>query len=133
MFVERISYVDYDGNERTEDFRFNLSQAELMEMEFETPGGLEAMIKRIVDQKDVQALGKLFRAVILKSYGEKSPDGKRFVKSEELSKAFSETEAYNQLYMHLIRDEAFANKFVSNLVPNVGDPNSSVSAPAIVR
>lgn len=133
MFVERISYVDYDGNERTEDFRFNLSQAELMEMEFETPGGLEAMIKRIVDQKDVQALGKLFRSVILKSYGEKSPDGKRFVKSEDLSKAFSETEAYNQLYMHLIRDEAFANKFVSNLVPNVGDPNSSVSAPAIVR
>lgn len=131
MFVERIKYTDYDGNNREEDFRFNLTQAELMEMELDTVGGLEETIKRMIDGLDSRAIGKLFKAIILKSYGEKSPDGKRFVKSEELSKAFSETEAYNILYMRLLTDEGYANKFMSNLVPSVDKP--AIPAPSVVK
>jgi hypothetical protein len=133
MFIERIAYVDYDGNKREEDFRFNLTQAELMEMEFDTVGGLEESIKRMIDGLDSKAIGKLFKTIIMKSYGEKSADGKRFMKSEEISKAFSETEAYNVLYMRLLTDEAFANKFISNLVPKVDGAGAKVSAPAVVK
>lgn len=133
MFVERIAYVDYDGNRREEDFRFNLTQAELMELEFDTAGGLEETVKRMIDGLDSKSIGRLFKMIILKAYGEKSADGKRFVKSEELSKAFSETEAYNILYMKLLTNEEFAKKFMSNLVPNVDPKTQNVPAPAIVR
>lgn len=133
MFLERISYVDYDGNKREEDFRFNLTQAELMEMEFDTAGGLEESIKRMVDGLDSKAIGKLFKTIILKSYGEKSADGKRFMKSDEISKAFSETEAYNILYMHLLTDQDFANKFISNLVPVVDANGNKITAPVVVK
>lgn len=133
MFKERITYVDYDGQTRTEDFRFNLTKSELMEMEFDTEGGLEKAISRMVDGLDTRRIGKLFKDLILKSYGEKSLDGKRFVKSEEISKAFSETEAYNQLYMKLLTDEKFANAFINGLVDGVQPlpNNSAVPAPPI--
>lgn len=133
MFKERITYVDYDGQTRTEDFRFNLTKTELMEMEFDTEGGLEKAISRMVDGLDTRRIGKLFKDIILKAYGEKSLDGKRFVKSEEISKAFSETEAYNQLYMKLLTDEKFANAFINGLVDGVQPlpNNSAVPAPPI--
>lgn len=133
MFKERITYVDYDGQTRTEDFRFNLTKSELMEMEFDTEGGLEKAISRMVDGLDTRRIGKLFKDIILKAYGEKSLDGKRFVKSEEISKAFSETEAYNQLYMKLLTDEKFANAFINGLVDGVQPlpNNSAVPAPPI--
>lgn len=117
MIVKRIKYTDYDGNEREEDFRFNLSESELMKMEFDTEGGMEALINKIIDEKDAKKIGELFDRVILMSYGEKSADGKRFVKSPEISKAFSETEAYNVLYMELLTDEKAAAAFVNGLVP----------------
>lgn len=133
MFKERITYVDYDGQTRTEDFRFNLTKSELMEMEFDTEGGLEKAISRMVDGLDTRRIGKLFKDIILKAYGEKSLGGKRFVKSEEISKAFSETEAYNQLYMKLLTDEKFANAFINGLVDGVQPlpNNSAVPAPPI--
>lgn len=117
MIVKRIKYVDYDGNERTEDFRFNLTETELMKMEFDTEGGMEALINKIVDERDSKKIGELFDKIILMSYGEKSADGKRFMKSEEISKAFSETEAYNVLYMELLTDEKAAASFVNGLIP----------------
>lgn len=117
MIVKRIKYTDYDGNEREEDFRFNLTEAELMKMEFDTEGGMEALINKIIDEKDAKKIGELFDKIILMSYGEKSADGKRFVKSPEISKAFSETEAYNVLYMELLTDEKAASAFVNGLVP----------------
>ena len=138
MIVKRIKYTDYDGNEREEDFRFNLTEAELMKMEFNTVGGMEQMINKIMDEKDTKKIGELFDKVLLASYGEKSADGKRFVKSPELSKAFSETEAYNVLYMELLTDEKAATAFINGLIPqNVADKvqnlpsNSRIPAPPI--
>ena len=117
MLKKTITYTDYSGNERTEDFYFNLSKAEVMEMEMSTSGGLAQMIQRIVAAQDAPAIIDIFKKLILKAYGEKSPDGKRFVKSEELSTAFSQTEAYSQLFMELATDADEAAKFVNGIVP----------------
>ena len=115
MVVEPITYTDYDGNERTEAFRFNLTQAEAMELEMSVDGGLSKMLQTIVDAKDAPTIMKVFKDILLKSYGEKSADGRRFVKSEELSKAFSETEAYNIIFMKLVTDSDYAAKFISGI------------------
>ena len=118
MIKETMTYEDYNGNTRTEDFYFNLSQADVMEMEMSTSGGLAEMIQRVVAAQDQPAIIKIFKDLILKAYGVKSPDGRRFIKSEELSTEFSQTEAYSQLFMKLATDADAAAKFVNGIVPS---------------
>ena len=117
MLKKTITYNDYNGVERTEDFYFNLSQAEVMEMEMSTTGGLAEMIKRVVAQQDAPSIIKIFKELILKAYGEKSADGKRFVKSEEIATAFAQTEAYSILFTELATDDKAAANFVNGIVP----------------
>lgn len=119
MIKKTITYTDYNGVERTEDFYFNLTKAELMEMEIGTTGGMADMIKRIIDAKDAPAIIKIFKELVLKAYGEKSADGKRFVKSEEISNGFAQTEAYSQLFMELATDADAAAAFVNGIIPNI--------------
>ena len=104
MLKKTIKYTDYNGVERTEDFYFNITKAEAIEMEMTTTGGMSAMIEKIISTQDTPALFKLFKDIILKAYGEKSPDGKTFMKSEEISNAFSRTEAYSELLTELVSD-----------------------------
>ena len=117
MLKKTITYTDYDGNERSEDFYFYLSKAEVMEMEMSTAGGMSGMLKRIVAAQDTKLIVETFKSIIFKAYGEKSADGKRFVKSEELSKAFSETEAFSGLFMELVSDAGAAADFINAIVP----------------
>lgn len=117
MLKKSITYEDYNGVERTEDFYFNLSKAEIMEMEMGTSGGLTETITRIVAAQDSPAIIKIFKDLVLKAYGVKSPDGKRFEKSEELSTAFSQTEAYSILFMELATNAEEAAKFINGIVP----------------
>lgn len=117
MLKKSIKYVDYNGNERVEDFYFNLSKAEVAEMELSTQGGLAEMINRIVAAQDAPAIVKVFKELILKAYGEKSPDGKRFIKSAELSEAFSQTEAYSELFIELATDSKKAADFINGIMP----------------
>lgn len=133
MFTKTVTYKDFDGNERTEVCRFNLSEPEIIEMETSYPGGLEQMLKKIIEEKDQQKILAVFKELILKSYGEKTPDGKRFVKSKELSEAFSQTGAYEQLYMQILRDIDFAIEFTNGIMPErVRQAASQVSADTIV-
>ena len=118
MFKKTITYTDYNGNERTEDFYFNLSKAELMEMEMSMPGGMKAMLERIISAQDTGKIIETFKKILLKAYGEKSEDGKRFIKSPELSKAFSETEAYSIMFTELAQDATKASEFVNGIVPS---------------
>ena len=118
MLKKTIEYVDYDGNKRKEDFWFNLSKAEIMEMELLQDGGLEKLIKKIISTQNTPKLVELFKALILKSYGEKSDDGRRFIKSPELTKEFTETEAYSQLFMELATDADAAANFVNGIIPS---------------
>lgn len=124
MLKKKITYTDYNGVERSEDFYFNLTKAELMEMEMSTVGGFTEMVQRIVAANDAPSIIKIFKELILKAYGEKSPDGKRFIKSKEISDAFSQTEAYSQLFMELATDANAAADFVNGLVPNENKPNA---------
>ena len=129
MLKKTITYVDYNGNERTEDFYFNLSKAEIMEMEMSTTGGLAEMIQKIVKAQDAPAIIKVFKDLVLKAYGEKSADGKRFIKSDEIRDAFSQTEAYSQLFMELATDADAAAAFVNGIVPK--DVQQKTAAPEL--
>ena len=84
MYRRPITFTDYDGNQVTENFEFNLSKAELVEMEAEYPGGMQAMIQRITKERDGKAIVSVIKDIILRSYGERSLDGRRFVKNEYL-------------------------------------------------
>ena len=118
MLKKIITYTDYNGVERTEPFYFNLSKAELMEMELGVTGGMTEMLNKIIDAKDAPSLMKTFKEMIMKAYGVKSDDGKRLIKSEELSVAFTQTEAYSVLFMELITDDKAAADFVNGIIPN---------------
>lgn len=122
MLKKNIKYTDYNGVEREETFLFNLSKAELMEMEMGTTGGLAEMIQNIVKTEDVPAIIKIFKDIILKAYGEKSADGKRFIKINDngvaLSIGFSQTEAFSTLFMELATNAESATEFIKGIVPN---------------
>lgn len=118
MLKKTITYSDYNGVERTENFYFNLSKAELMEMELSQAGGLAEMINKIVAANDAPSIIRVFKDIILKAYGEKSEDGKRFIKSKEISEAFAQTEAYSQLFMELAMDDKAAAEFINGIVPS---------------
>lgn len=117
MIKKTVKYVDYNGTERTEDFYFNLNQAEVIEMEMSIHGGLAENIRRIVAEMDAPAIIKIFKDLVFKAYGVKSPDGKRFIKSEELSIEFSQTEAYSSIFMELATDDKAAAEFIEGILP----------------
>lgn len=117
MLKKNITYVDYNGEERNEDFYFNLTKAEIMEMELGVDGGMSETINKIIKAKDVPSLIKIFKDLLLRSYGVKSADGKRFIKNEELTAEFSQTEAYSQLFMELATDDKAASEFINHIIP----------------
>lgn len=117
MIMQTITYTDYNGNERKENFFFNLSKAELMEMEASKKGGLSNYIQNIIEAQDVTQLMGLFKELIIKSYGVKSPDGKRFIKNQEVVDEFIQSEAYSELYVMLATDEQKATAFVNGIIP----------------
>lgn len=127
MIKKTITYTDFNGVERTEDHYFNLTKAEVMEMEMSVDGGLAEKLDKIVKSKDAPSIIKTFKELILSAYGEKSSDGRRFIKSEEISRAFSETEAYSQLFMELCTDANAAAAFVNGILPSVNETTTVVA------
>lgn len=121
MITKNVKYTDYNGVEREEKFLFNLSKAELMEMEMGTTGGLAETIKKIIATQDMPQIIKIFKELVLKAYGEKSADGKRFMKVDadgrSLAIPFSQTEAYSKIFMELATDADAAAKFVQGIIP----------------
>lgn len=117
MLKKTIVYTDYNGNERKEDFYFNFTEAELADMNLSVQGGLQETLRRIIESQDTPEIARLFKEIIFKAYGEKSADGRRFIKSRELSEAFTQTEAYSQLYMELATDSKAASEFANGIIP----------------
>ena len=117
MIKKAITFEDYNGETRTEDFYFNLTKAEIAELELTTEGGLEAMIDKMIKMKNNPELVKLFKKLILMSYGEKSPDGRRFIKNEQLTEEFTQTAAYSELFMELATNADAALKFINGILP----------------
>ena len=121
MLIKSITYTDYNGLNRTEDHYFNLNKGELMEMQVTTEGGLVEMLKRIVANHDYPTIYKTFKGIVLKAYGVKSPDGKRFMKVDDngrqLCHEFEETEAFSVLITELATDDKAAADFINGLIP----------------
>lgn len=117
MLCKEITYTGYDDVQRTEKFYFNLTKSEILEMNLTTPGGMGAMLTAISAKKDIPDMIKNFKMIILKSYGVKSPDGRRFIKNAEISKEFEETPAYDQLFMELATNADAANAFIQGVMP----------------
>lgn len=116
MLKKTITFTDYNGNERTEDHYFNLNKSEATKMELSTTGGLTQMIENIIAAQDNPAIIKIFEDLILKSYGKRSADGRRFMKSDEIARDFMETEAYDKMFMELITDPKKAAAFVNGVI-----------------
>lgn len=125
MICEKVTYTDYNGTERTESYYFNLTEQELAELNFSTAGGIVKMIERAVNAKDEQEVGKLFKTFLDASYGEKSPDGRRFRKNAEVLEDFKSSPAYSIIYMKLLTDMEEANRFLKGMlnVPDTAKPN----------
>ena len=117
MLKKTITYTDFDGNERTEDFYFNLTQAEVTEMQLSTEGGLKKLIEKIIETQNSAKIVEIFKDLILRAYGEKSPDGRRFIKNAELRDSFAQTEAYSVLFMELATNAEMATTFVTGIIP----------------
>lgn len=118
MFKDTVTYVDFDGNERTEDLYFNLTKAEVVILENSVSGGLQRRLEAIVKSNDNVQIIENFVEIIKKSYGIKSDDGKRFIKSDEISEEFMQTGAYEEFFMKLISDEEYAAKFINGIAPS---------------
>lgn len=118
MFKKTITFTDFNGNVRTEDYYFNLTKAELTEMQLSMEGGIANYIQKIVDTNDTAKMIELFKNLILKSYGIKSEDGLRFIKNDKIREEFSQTEAYSELFMSFATDDVAAAEFINNVIPS---------------
>ena len=130
MIKKTITYTDYNGNQRTESFWFNLTKAEVTRMEMSVQGGMAEMIDRIIDAQDAPSLISTFETMIQKSYGVKTPDGRGFVKKPEDLEAFMATEAYSELFMELVTNATAAAEFVNGIMPNDPEPKPALVADA---
>lgn len=127
MLKKTIAFTDYLGNEREEDFYFHLNKAEVTEMQLEIDGGLTGMLQRIIQKKSGPDIIRTFKMLITRSYGVPSPDGRKFMKSKDLTDDFLQTEAYNNFFMELVTDAGKAAEFVNSILPNMESDVSKVN------
>lgn len=118
MLKKTIKYTDFNGNEISEDFYFNLSKAELLEMETKANGSLKAKLERLINTRDISAIMQIFKEIITSSYGVKSDDGKRFIKNQEILDEFLQSNAYSELYVELASNSDSAIEFITNIIPS---------------
>ena len=118
MLQKKITYTDFDGNKRTEDFYFHLTKADLTDMQMSEVGGLEKRLRGIIQAQDGVRVMEFFKGILHKSYGVKSPDGRRFIKNEEVWNDFCQTEAYSQLFMELVTDADKMADFIKGIIPS---------------
>ena len=129
MLKKTITCQNFNEVETTEDYWFNFTESEIIEMQLGTAGGLDESIKQIVAGMDLPSMVKFFKDFVLKAYGVKSPDGKRFIKSDELREAFSQTQAYNKLSMELAFDDKAAAEIINGVIPkDVADKMNEIAA-----
>lgn len=128
MYRDHRTYVDFNGVERTEDFYFNLSKAEIADLELSTTGGIKDMIQKIVESKDQARLVSLFKDLIRMAYGVKSEDGRNFIKNDKVREDYFSTNAYSDLYMELATNDVFASQFFESILPASDEPKDTLPA-----
>lgn len=117
MLAEKIKYTDYNGINREETFYFNLNKIELLELEIGTSGGLVNYAQKLLETQDYKLIMSIFKNIVLTAYGEKSDDGKHFIKNKEVRDAFEHSEAYSELFTRLLKEPEYLAKFITSIVP----------------
>ena len=117
MLKREITFEDFNGLTCTETFYFNLSKSEILSLEASEVGGFKASIEKIIETEDAKGLIEQFQSLILMAYGEKSDDGKRFLKNEEIKEAFRQSPAYDILFMELATNDKLAADFMLGIMP----------------
>lgn len=117
MYRTDVTYENFDGEQVTETCYFNLTKAEMLQLQLQYPEGYQVYLQRLVDDNNRKAMIDEFKHILSMSYGERSADGRKFVKSEEISNAFMASEAYSELFIKLISEEGYAEKFMSAVMP----------------
>lgn len=130
MHKEVITYNDLNDVQRTEDFYFDLSKPEIVKMQASTKGGYDVQLRSIAASLDGAKIMDFFENFIAKSYGVKSEDGRRFMKSEEISRSFMETPAYEVLFEKLVTDDKYAADFVNAVMRSKGSATVPTAIPA---
>lgn len=128
MYIEKIKYVDYKGIEREEEICFNLSPAEITEMEISKDGGMGENLRKIIAANDQSTIATVFKEIVLKAYGVISDDGKRFIKTPEVVEAFTQTEAYSKFYMSLLFDQGKMEKFINETIPDMSEYEKKINS-----
>lgn len=119
MLKKTVTYTDYNGETRTEVLHFNLSKAEVIELELSAEGGLERRIRSITESGDNKQMFEVFKNLIVMAYGERSADGRRFIKNDQIRKEFLESEAYSELFYELVTDSNAAADFFNGIIPSL--------------
>lgn len=119
MLKKTITYTDFDGNERKEDFYFNLTKAEVTDwLTTSRSYTLDKVVEKLIQSDNTREIIEIFKDLVYRAYGEKSLDGRRFIKSKEVKDNFIETEAYSVLYMELVSDAKVASDFIAGIIPS---------------
>ena len=118
MIKKTTTYTDFNGVTRTEDFYFNITEAELVEMEVGVEGGMRNLLEKIIRENDKKMIYEYLKKIVLTAYGEKSADGRRFVKSEELRNGFAPTEACSNIILDLCNGDNAASDFIKGVLPS---------------
>lgn len=125
MIKKTVTYEDFDGVSRTEDFYFNLTKAELTEMELSLNGGLSQLLTKIVQEKDGRMIIEYFKKIVLGAYGEKSLDGRYFMKNDKIREEFASSAAYSEIFMELATDAEKGAEFVNGIMPKTDAPEKT--------
>lgn len=121
MIKKTVEYTDFDGNKRKEDFYFHLTEAEVADWELSIEGGLSKMLVNIIKSNDIRKIIPIYKEILIKSYGVKSPDGRRFIKNDEVRDDFVQTQAFSDLYMRLATDAEEGSNFIKGIMPKIDD------------
>ena len=117
MIKKTITYKDYNGIERTESFYFHFNEAEILDMEMSVEGGFAERVQKIIDAKEQTQLLKVIKKFVIDAYGVKDPEGRRFIKSDDVKNAFLECPAYSAIFMELVTNDEVAAEFVNGVIP----------------
>lgn len=117
MIKKTITFTDFNGNERVDDFYFNLTIDELVDLELSPTESVKNHLNRIINSDDSIEIYKVFKKIVLAAYGKKSDDGLRFIKNEELKEEFSQTNAFSELLFEFIKNSESAAEFINALIP----------------
>lgn len=117
MLTKAIKYTNFNGQEVTKNFYFNITKAEIALRELESDGTWSETLKNIQKSDKGSVVMPEFRKIIKWTYGQKSDDGESFEKSDAIWERFNNSEPWSVLIMELLTDAGYAAEFINACMP----------------